>query len=59
MRLGAPALRLVPGLALLAAFAWLLPLTPSDLAGGGAAYGGVHIAASLVWLWTLEGQRCA
>jgi small multidrug resistance family-3 protein len=22
-----------------------------------AAYGGVYIAASLLWLWTVEGQR--
>ena len=22
-----------------------------------AAYGGVYIAASVVWLWTIEGQR--
>ena len=40
MRLGASALWLVPGLASLAAFAWLLTLAPSDAAGRAyAAYG--------------------
>lgn len=58
MRLGASALWLLPGLASLAAFAWLLTLAPSDFAGRAyAAYGGVYIAASLVWLWAVEGQR--
>ena len=58
MRQGASVLWLVPGLAALAMFAWLLTLTPTDLAGRAfAAYGGVYIAASLVWLWAVEGQR--
>jgi len=58
MRLGASALWLIPGLAALAAFAWLLTLTSSDFAGRAyAAYGGVYIAASLIWLRAVEGQR--
>ena len=58
MRLGASALWLVPGLVSLAAFAWLLTLAPADFAGRAyAAYGGVYIAASWVWLWAIEGQR--
>lgn len=58
MRLGASALWLVPGLVSLAAFAWLLTLAPSDFAGRAyAAYGGIYIVASLVWLWAIEGQR--
>lgn len=58
MRLGASALWLLPGLVSLAAFAWALTLAPSDFAGRAfAAYGGVYIAASLVWLWAIEGQR--
>ena len=58
MRQGASVLWLMPGLAALAVFAWLLTLTPTDLAGRAfAAYGGVYIAASLVWLWAVEGQR--
>ncbi|MDZ4134842.1 MAG: YnfA family protein [Pseudotabrizicola sp.] len=58
MRQGASALWLIPGLASLAIFAWLLTLAPSEFAGRAyAAYGGVYIAASLVWLWAVEKQR--
>lgn len=54
----ASALWLIPGLAALAAFAWLLALTPPDQAGRSfAAYGGIYIAASLLWLWLAEGTR--
>ncbi len=56
-RLGAPAAWLGAGLALLAAFAWLLARVDVDFAGRAfAAYGGVYIAASLVWLWAVEGR---
>ncbi|KQW31254.1 hypothetical protein ASE36_03005 [Rhizobium sp. Root274] len=49
---------LAPGILSLALFAWLLTLVPSETAGRAyAAYGGVYIAASLVWLWLVEGQR--
>jgi small multidrug resistance family-3 protein len=58
MRQGASPLWLVPGLFSLALFAWLLTHAPSDFAGRAyAAYGGVYIAASLVWLWAVEKQR--
>ncbi len=58
MRQGASPLRLLPGLVSLAVFAWLLTLAPSDFAGRAyAAYGGVYIAASLLWLWLVEKQR--
>lgn len=58
MRQGASVLLLVPGLASLALFAWLLTLAPSEFAGRAyAAYGGVYIAASLGWLWAVEKQR--
>lgn len=58
MRQGASALWLLPGLASLAVFAWLLTLAPSNAAGRAyAAYGGVYIAASLLWLWVVEKQR--
>ena len=54
---GASAWWLLPGLASLAAFAWLLALTPADAAGRSyAAYGGIYILASLLWLWLVEGQ---
>ena len=56
-RQGASALWLVPGVALLVAFAWLLTRIDSDFAGRAyAVYGGIYIAASLVWLWTVEGR---
>ena len=49
---------LIPGLASLVAFAWLLTLAPSSHAGRAyAAYGGVYIMASLSWLWVVEGRR--
>lgn len=42
----------------LLAFAWLLARVPVDAAGRAyAAYGGVYIAASLVWLWLIDDQR--
>jgi len=58
MRQGAGAWWLLPGLAGLAAFAWLLPLAPSGLAGRAcAAYGGVCVAAARLRLWLAEGRR--
>ena len=49
---------LAPGLVSLALFAYLLTLVDSAHAGRAyAAYGGVYIAASLVWLWAIEGSR--
>ena len=58
MRQGASILWLLPGIASLAAFAWLLTLAPSEFAGRAyAAYGGVYVAASLIWLLAVEGVR--
>ncbi|MGL6211980.1 MAG: YnfA family protein [Paracoccaceae bacterium] len=58
MRQGASVWWLIPGMASLAAFAWLLTLAPSDFAGRAyAAYGGVYVAASVAWLWVIDGQR--
>ena len=58
LRLGKSALWLVPGMASLALFAWLLTLSGALAAGRAyAAYGGVYIAASLAWLWAVEGVR--
>jgi small multidrug resistance family-3 protein len=49
---------IVPGLASLALFAWLLTLVDAEHAGRAfAAYGGVYIAASILWLWLIEGVR--
>ena len=55
---GASALWLIPAGLALAGFAWVLALTPPSHAGRSyAAYGGVYIAASLVWMWAVEGAR--
>lgn len=58
LRLGKPAFWLVPGLGSLALFAFALTLVDSAVAGRAfAAYGGVYVAASLGWLWAVEGVR--
>jgi small multidrug resistance family-3 protein len=47
-----------PGVAALIAFAWLLTKVDSAYAGRAyAAYGGIYIGASLLWLWLIDGQR--
>lgn len=57
LRLGKSALWIAPGIASLALFAWLLTLIDSAFAGRAyAAYGGVYIAAALLWLWLVEGH---
>ena len=49
---------LVPGLAALTLFAVLLTRADSAAAGRAyAAYGGVYVAASILWLWIAEGVR--
>ena len=49
---------LAPGIVSLVLFAYFLTLVPSDATGRAyATYGGVYIAASLVWLWAAEGVR--
>ena len=58
LRLGKSVYWLAPGMLCLAAFAWLLALSPADHAGRAyAAYGGVYILSSLLWLWAVEGHR--
>lgn len=58
LRMGYSAVWLVPGVAALALFAYLLTLVDSEFAGRAyAAYGGVYVAASLVWLWAIEGTK--
>ena len=58
IRLDKPIWWLVPGVAALVLFAWLLTLADSPFAGRAyAAYGGVYVAASLLWLWAVEGAR--
>ena len=58
LRLDKNPLWILPGIASLIAFALLLTQIESVFAGRAfAAYGGVYIVASLVWLWIVEGQR--
>jgi len=58
LRDGRSAWWLLPGLACLAFFAWALTRIDTPFAGRAfAAYGGVYIAASLGWMWAVEGAR--
>jgi small multidrug resistance family-3 protein len=58
VRLDRSPLWLIPGVACLVLFAWLLTRIEADFAGRAyAAYGGVYILASLLWLWAVEGAR--
>jgi small multidrug resistance family-3 protein len=58
LRLGKSVYWILPGIMSLMIFAVLLTRVESTFAGRAfAAYGGVYIAASLLWLWLIEGQR--
>lgn len=58
LKLDRSPLWLIPGVLCLVAFAWLLALVPAAAAGRAfAAYGGVYIVASLVWMATVERTR--
>lgn len=58
LRLGKPVWWILPGMASLVLFAYLLTLVDSAAAGRAyAAYGGVYIASSLAWLWFIEGVK--
>jgi small multidrug resistance family-3 protein len=57
LRRGVTSLVVVLGIASLIGFALALTRVDSAFAGRAyAAYGGIYIAASLVWLWIVEGQ---
>jgi small multidrug resistance family-3 protein len=57
LRRGVTPFVLVLGIASLIGFALALTRVDSAFAGRAyAAYGGIYIAASLVWLWIVEGQ---
>src|SRR5439155_19870073 len=57
LRRGAGPLVVVIGIACLIGFAFALTRVDSAFAGRAyAAYGGMYIVASLVWLWLVEGQ---
>ena len=54
---GASAWLLLPAALSLALFVWLLTLHPTTAGRVYAAYGGVYVAAALVWLWAIDGVR--
>ena len=58
LRLGKSALWLLPSIASLIGFAFLLTRVDAAFAGRAyAAYGGIYIGSSLLWLWMAEGVR--
>lgn len=58
LRLGKSPWWIAPGMGSLALFAYLLTLVDSNAAGRTyAAYGGIYVAASIGWLWIVEGAR--
>ena len=56
LRLGKSALLIVPSVISLALFVWLLTLHPTHAGRVYAAYGGVYVFMSLVWLMAFENQ---
>lgn len=57
LRLGRSAFWIAPGIASLVIFALLLTRVDAAFAGRAyAAYGGIYILASLVWMWAVEGR---
>jgi small multidrug resistance family-3 protein len=58
LRLGKSVYWIIPGTISLVIFSILLARVEGLFAGRVyAAYGGVYIVASLLWLWLVEGQR--
>ena len=58
LRMGKSVWWLLPGVAALVLFAWLLTLSPAEHAGRAyAVYGGIYIVATIGWLWAVEGFR--
>lgn len=57
LRLGYSPWLILPALVLLAGFAVILTMVDSPLAGRAyAAYGGIYVTSSLVWLFLIEQQ---
>lgn len=55
LRLGKTYLWAIPGIMSLVFFAWVLTRVDVDFAGRTyAAYGGIYIMSSLIWLWVVE-----
>ncbi len=54
LRKGGSPWLLIPGVASLAIFAWLLSLHPNAAGRTYAAYGGVYVAVAVIWLWQVD-----
>jgi small multidrug resistance family-3 protein len=57
MKQGRSAWLLVPALASLSLFAWLLTMHPTAAGRTYAAYGGIYIAVALAWLRVVDGVK--
>jgi small multidrug resistance family-3 protein len=58
LRLGKTPGWMAPGMVSLATFAYLLTFVESAAAGRAyAAYGGIYIISSVLWLWLVEDHR--
>jgi len=57
LRKGGSAWLLVPAMASLALFVWLLSLHPTASGRVYAAYGGIYVISSLLWLRVVDGVR--
>lgn len=57
LRLGKSIYLLFPAVLSLAIFAWLLTLHPTQAGRVYAAYGGVYVFTSVIWLWLVEKQN--
>lgn len=57
LRKDGPAWLLLPAIASLALFAWLLSLHPAASGRVYAAYGGVYVATALAWLRVVDGVK--
>ena len=58
LRMGKSALWTIPGVVSLTLFALALTRIDAEYAGRAyAAYGGIYILSSLLWMWAVEGAR--
>ncbi|HEY8521371.1 MAG TPA: YnfA family protein [Gammaproteobacteria bacterium] len=55
LKKGGSAWLLIPAIASLAAFVWLLTLHPAVAGRVYAAYGGVYVTVALLWAWRVDG----
>lgn len=56
LRKGGSAWLLLPAVASLATFVWLLTLHPTAAGRVYAAYGGVYVSVAIAWLWLIDAE---